>query len=96
MKKFQVYWAKKQSSGYSKGELQSIGGIDGEGNVWNMSVDNAITGIQKGEYEFFLLENWLEIPITIQTLNQSEIYLSSKGHGYLYNLLDELPEFTFA
>lgn len=96
MKRFQVYWAKKYSYGYFKGELQSIGGIDPNGNVWNMPVEKAIAGIQNREYEFFLLENLLEIPITVQSLNNSEIFLSSKGHGYLYNLLDELPEFTFA
>lgn len=95
MKRLQVHWAKKHTCGSSMGELRSIGGIDLNGNVWNMNVDEAIAGIRAGEREFYLLENYLEIPITVHSLNESETFLLSQGHGYLYNLLDELPEINF-
>ncbi|WBL44734.1 hypothetical protein PBT90_08570 [Algoriphagus halophytocola] len=95
MKRLQVHWAKKHTAGTSMGELRTIGGIDIHGNIWNIQVEEAIAGIRAGKWEFYLQENYLEIPITVHSLNESETFLLSQGHGYLPNLLDELPEISF-
>jgi len=96
MKRFQVLWAKKKTRGPFKGELMYIGGLNEEGEICNIPIDDAIQGIYSGIWEFYVLENTIEIPVSICTLNASEIFLTSKGHGYLHNLLEELPECTFA
>lgn len=96
MKRFQVLWAKRKTRGPQKGELLHIGGINGAGEICNIPIDEAIQGINSGSWEFYLVENLQEIPVTICSLDESETFLSSKGHGYLHNLLEELPEFTFA
>ena len=94
MKRFQVLWANKKTRGPFKGELKHIGGIDSRGNSWVLPVHKAIEGIKGGRWEFYVLEDWQEIPVTVCTLNKSETFLTSKGHGYLYNLLEELPEYA--
>ncbi|MDR7130510.1 hypothetical protein J2X69_002866 [Algoriphagus sp. 4150] len=96
MKRFQILWATKRTSGPFKGELMSIGGINESGELWNISVDQAIEGIKTGIWEFYVVENLLEIPVSICTLNESETFLTSRGHGYLLNLLEELPEYSFS
>lgn len=95
MKRLQIFWTNKRNFGPGKGELKSIGGIKESGEIWNLNIEKAIEGIYQGIWEFYLVEGHLQVPVGICRLSDSEFFLSSKGHGYLHNLLEELPEVSF-
>jgi len=87
-----VFYVKKISRGPFKGDITHIGGISETGENWNISIKEAIQGINSGNWEFYLVEKLEEIEVSICTLYDSETFLSTKGQGYLHNLLEDLPE----
>ena len=96
MEKFRIFFVKKTTKGPSEGDITHVGGINELGEKWSISIDEAIEGINAGIWEFYLLENFEEIPVNICTLNASETFLTAKGQGYLHNLLEDLPECDLA
>ncbi len=72
-----------------------IGGVDHLGAIWTLPIEEAIQGILAGTWEFYLIEDFLEIPIKANTYRGSETYLAARGKGYVLNLLEELPECDF-
>lgn len=95
MKRYQIFWAMRYKGGKNHGELKSFGGVTPTGEIWNLSLDQAIEKIQNENWNFFIVENQLEIPVRLASLYDSDYYLTSTGKGYIYNLLDELPEYSF-
>jgi len=87
---------KKMMDGPMKGDITHIGGITDIGESWNLSINKAIHGIQAGIWEFYLMERLEEIPVKVCVLDAAEPFLAAKGQGYLHNLLEDLPECTFA
>lgn len=95
MKRLQVRWATKSAIGKWEQELVMIGGVDDSGSIWTLPIEEAIRGILAGNWEFFLIEDLLEIPVKANTYRGSETYLAARGKGYVLNLLEELPECDF-
>lgn len=96
MIRFRVFYVKKISQGPMKGDITHIGGINEAGENWNISVNEAIEGINSGNWEFYIVEKLEEVQVSSCTVNDSETFLSTIGQGYLHNLLEELPECTLA
>ena len=96
MNRFRVHYVKKISAGPMKGDVTHIGGITEEGENWNISATEAIERINSGTWEFYMVERFEEIQVNICTANNSETFLSTKGRGYLHNLLEDLPECSLA
>ena len=96
MERFRIFFVKKTTKGPSEGDITHVGGINELGEKWSISIDEAIEGINAGIWEFYLVENFEEIPVNICTLNASETFLTAKGQGYLHNLLEDLPECELA
>ncbi len=82
-------------AGNREEELAMIGGVDDSGAIWTIPVEEAIRGILAGTWEFYLIENLLEIPVRANTYKGSETYLTANGKGYVFNLLEELPDCKF-
>lgn len=95
MKRLQVLWASNSVIGKWEQELVMIGGVDHLGAIWTLPIEEAIQGILAGTWEFYLIEDFLEIPIKANTYRGSETYLAARGKGYVLNLLEELPECDF-
>jgi hypothetical protein len=96
MDRLRVSFVKKIADGPMQGDITHIGGIKSDGEHWMYSVNEAIEGITAGVCSLYLLEKLQEIPISICIVNGTDRYLVAKGQGYLHNLLDDLPEVSFA
>ncbi len=92
MERFRIFYVKKIKEGPSAGDISHIAGINELGKKWSVSVEEAIEGMNARIWEFYVMENFEEIPVHICALSGSETFLSAKGMGYLHNLLEDLPE----
>lgn len=90
MKRLRILCTKKLIRGTFEGDITHIGGVNGNGDKWNISVREAIEGIKSGTFEFFIVEQFDEINVRIT--GETEKTLTATGQGYLHNLLLDLPD----
>ncbi|MEB2778100.1 DUF3892 domain-containing protein [Algoriphagus sp. D3-2-R+10] len=90
MKRLRILCSKKNSKATFNHDITHIGGVNGTGEKWTISVRDAIAGIQSGLYEFYIVEHFKELDVRIT--GDIEKSLTATGHGYLHNLLDDLPD----
>lgn len=76
--------------GALQGEITHIGGVNNTGDKWNLRVKDAIEGINSGQLDFFIVENFTQIEV--KRIGESAKSLFATGQGYLHNLLEDLPE----
>jgi len=91
MKRIRILCTKKAVSGNFIGEITHIGGVNGTGDKWSLTVGEAIKGLEAGEWEFYIQERLEEIPVIGQITGATKS-LTAIGQGYLHNLLEDLPE----
>mgnify|MGYP003651715507 CR=1 FL=1 len=90
MKRLRILCSKKLSKGTFEGDISHIGGVNGTGEKWNISVEEAIEGTQSGLYEFYMVDGFEEI--NVKVTGDIEKTLTAVGNGYLHNLLLDLPD----
>tara|TARA_R110002012_G_scaffold268206_2_gene452107 strand:+ start:2139 stop:2417 length:279 start_codon:yes stop_codon:yes gene_type:complete len=90
MKRLRILCVRKISKGTFSGDISHIGGVNGGGEKWNITVKEAIEGIQSGLYEFYIVDQFEEINVNIS--GNIEKILTAKGNGYLHNLILDLPD----
>jgi len=90
MKRLRILCAKKLPKTSVEGNITHIGGVNGSGEKWTVSVREAIAGIDTGTYEFFVVEKFDEIPVKIT--GNTERSLSASGTVNPHNLLEDLPD----
>ncbi|MCE7056285.1 DUF3892 domain-containing protein [Algoriphagus sp. AGSA1] len=90
MKRLRILCTKKLTQGTFEGDITHIGGVNGTGEKWNISVKEAVDGIMSGAFEFYIVEQFEEI--NVQVTGEIEKSLTAKGQGYLHNLLLDLPD----
>ncbi|WP_057940274.1 DUF3892 domain-containing protein [Algoriphagus resistens] len=90
MKRLRILCSKKLPKGTFEGDITHIGGVNGTGEKWNISVREAVEGINSGVFEFFVVEQFEEI--NVKVTGDIEKSLTALGQGYLHNLLLDLPD----
>lgn len=70
--------------------ITHVGGVNGTGERWNISISEAIKEIELGSFQFYIKEKSGEIPVIVD--GDIEKSLIAKGLGYLHNLLEDLPD----
>ncbi|MEB2778605.1 DUF3892 domain-containing protein [Algoriphagus sp. D3-2-R+10] len=90
MKRLRILCSKKNKKETFNRDITHIGGVNGTGEKWTISVHDAIAGIHSGLYEFYIVEHLKELDVRIT--GDIEKSLTATGQGYLHNLLDDLPD----
>ncbi|MEB2780452.1 DUF3892 domain-containing protein [Algoriphagus sp. C2-6-M1] len=90
MKRLRILCSEKKKKGTFNRDIIHIGGVNGNGEKWTISVHDAIAGIRSRLYEFYIVEHFIEIEVRIT--GDIEKSLTATGQGYLHNLLDDLPD----
>ncbi|WP_035463648.1 hypothetical protein [Algoriphagus vanfongensis] len=95
MKRLRVLCSQKITGLNHKTEITQIGGVNGSGEKWKVSEKEAIAGIQTGLFEFYIVENFKDVPVSIKeeiVEGQAKKQLVATGLGFLHNLLEDLPD----
>ena len=92
MNRLRIHFVEKEAPASGSVTINRIGGINNTGERWVISAEKAIEGISNGVWDFFLLENHHEISVKISNSERGKLELTATGEGYLYNLLEDLPE----
>lgn len=71
--------------------IQYIGGINGDGTRWKLSIPDAIAGIEAGKWKFYTNVNGKTAWVVIATHNGNK-YLKTEADGIHPNNLLALPE----
>jgi len=72
--------------------IHYIGGINGDGTKWKLSQVNAISKIEDGTYEFYVVVDAQRVKIIVSVSRYGNKYLKTVSDGEHPNNLLSLPE----
>lgn len=71
--------------------IRSVGGINANGTRWKLSQQEAIAGIERGEWKFYVSAGGKSVSVIVATRNGNK-YLKTENDGEHPNNLLSLPE----
>lgn len=72
--------------------IQNIGGLNGDGTRWKLSVSQAIADIKADKYKFYVTKNGSKVDVIIARSAAGNEYLKTTNDGEQPNNLLSLPE----
>ena len=72
--------------------IRNIGGVNTNGTRWKISEDEAIAGIKRGEWRFFVSRGGNSVWVIIARSSSGREYLKTEADGEAPNNLLSLPE----
>ncbi len=89
----EVLYVDKSSNSNPHERIIHIGGINALGNVWKLSQQQAIIGLESGTWEYFLKKPGKILDIIIAQSNAGDKYLKTEEDGEQPDNLLLLPGF---
>lgn len=72
--------------------ISRVGGVNANGTRWNLPLDQAIAGIERGEWRFYVSVNGVSIWVVVAVSAAGNKYLKTQNDGEQPNNLLSLPE----
>ena len=72
--------------------IRSVGGQNGDGTPWKVSLDRAIAGIEEGKWQFWVSVDGKSVGVEISESAAGNKYLKTRADGDQPNNLLSLPE----
>lgn len=72
--------------------ISHIGGVNGDGSHWKLTLDKVIEGIESGKWKFYVSVNGLSVWVVVSTSSSGNKYLKTQNDGEQPNNLLSLPE----
>jgi hypothetical protein len=72
--------------------IRSIGGVNGDGTRWKLSQPDAIAGIERGEWSFFVNRGGRTADVIVAISRYDNKYLKTVADGEQPDNLLSLPE----
>lgn len=72
--------------------IRNVGGVNADSTRWRLTLDEAIAGIERGQWQFFVADAYGREVNVIVAVNDGRKYLKTTNDSTLPNNLLSLPE----
>lgn len=72
--------------------IRNIGGVNPNGTIWKLSLEEAIVGIESGKWNFYVSVNGQTVWVVVAKSAAGNKYLKTTSDGEQPNNLLSLPE----
>ncbi|MEG0139185.1 MAG: DUF3892 domain-containing protein [Citrobacter sp.] len=88
----QIHCITKSDRQSAHERISRVGGLNDNGTRWNLPLDQAIAGAERGEWKFYVSVNGVSVWVVVAVSAAGNKYLKTQNDGEQPNNLLSLPE----